>query len=207
VLIDAAGALGWQKIGSTTSCVFSLHATKPLAVGEGGFLATATSEFAERVRSRSNFGFESGQVRYPGTNAKLSEYHSAVGLAALKGWSGKMARRQALYEIYVKALDRPELSSVVSLATQSSASPNLCVKVHNGIDGRCIALMAKHGIETRRWYWPPLQRHGVFANYPKVKELTITDSVSNQLLGLPFHLKLRSRDIFRISDTLTSICR
>ncbi len=64
VLIDAAGATGHQKIGSTTSAVFSLHATKPLAVGEGGFVATARSEFADRLRTKSNFGFELGEVRY-----------------------------------------------------------------------------------------------------------------------------------------------
>jgi dTDP-4-amino-4,6-dideoxygalactose transaminase len=39
VLIDAAGVAGYQKIGPTTSAVFSLHATKPLGIGEGGFLA------------------------------------------------------------------------------------------------------------------------------------------------------------------------
>ena len=102
VLIDAAGAAGHQKIGSTTSAVFSLHATKPLAVGEGGFVATARREFAERVRAKSNFGFESGEVKYLGTNAKFSEYHAAVGMAALQGWPSRMARRKALYEAYVE---------------------------------------------------------------------------------------------------------
>jgi dTDP-4-amino-4,6-dideoxygalactose transaminase len=205
-LIDAAGAAGHQKIGSTTSAVFSLHATKPLAVGEGGFVATARSEFAGRIRAQSNFGFESGEVRYRGTNAKLSEYHAAVGLAALNGWPNRMARRQALYKVYVDALDRPELRSAVSLATHSSASPNLCVRLHNGID-RCIALLAECGIETRRWYWPPLHRHSAFADCPRVGDLTITTRLSDQLLGLPFHLDLQIEDIIRISDTLMKIIR
>ena len=110
-----SGCAGYQKIGSTTSAVFSLHATKPLAVGEGGFVATACREFADRVRTRSNFGFESGEVKYLGTNAKLSEYHAAVGMAALQGWPRRKARRQALYEAYAETLDRPELRSAVSL--------------------------------------------------------------------------------------------
>jgi dTDP-4-amino-4,6-dideoxygalactose transaminase len=206
VLIDAAGAAGHQTIGSTTSAVFSLHATKPLAVGEGGFVATARSEFAGRIRAQSNFGFKSGEVRYRGTNAKLSEYHAAVGLAALNGWPNRMARRQALYKVYVDALDRPELRSAVSLATHSSASPNLCVRLHNGID-RCIALLAECGIETRRWYWPPLHRHSAFADCPRVGDLTITTRLSDQLLGLPFHLDLQIEDIIRISDTLMKIIR
>ena len=47
VLVDAAGAIGKQGVGSTTPAVFSLHATKPLGVGEGGFVATSSSAFAE----------------------------------------------------------------------------------------------------------------------------------------------------------------
>jgi dTDP-4-amino-4,6-dideoxygalactose transaminase len=123
VLIDAAGVAGYQKIGSTTSAVFSLHATKPLGIGEGGFLATASSDVAEQVRCLSNFGFQSGQARSIGTNAKLSEYHAAVGLAAVANWPAIKAARQVVYQDYVRLLDCPELRAGVSLATGSVRAP------------------------------------------------------------------------------------
>ena len=207
MLIDAAGTTGHQKIGSTTSAVFSLHATKPLAVGEGGFVATASSEFADRLRTKSNFGFVNGGVRLGGTNAKLSEYHAAIGLAALGTWPESSARRRILYETYAEALDRPPLRSAVSLATRSSAGPNLCVRLHEGVDESCINRLAEDGIETRRRYWPPLHRHDAFADCPRADDLKSTDRVANQLLGLPFHLSLGADDIDRICDSLSKIVR
>lgn len=205
VLIDAAAAAGHQTVGAATAAVFSLHATKPLAVGEGGFVATNDADFAKRIKTASNFGFESCEVRSPGTNAKLSEYHAAVGSATLERWPEWKARRQALYDAYAKALDRPELRGRVRLVTQSSATPNLCVQFDAGIDDRCQRLLAESGIETRRWYWPPLHRHAAFAHYKRSGDLRVTDQVSDRLLGLPFHLDLEPRDIARIGDALVRV--
>jgi dTDP-4-amino-4,6-dideoxygalactose transaminase len=205
VLVDAAGAVGYQKVGLTTSAVFSLHATKPLAVGEGGFFATAAEEGARRVRTASNFGFEDGEVIHPGTNAKLSEYHAAVGLAALKAWPARAARRLAIYQAYAAALDRPDLRSAVTLATRSSASPNLCVRMHRGNVDRTVSRLAESGIETRRWYWPPLHRHPGFADLPRVGSLEVTETLADQLLGLPFHLELKPDDPARVSEALAGI--
>ncbi len=205
VLIDAAAAAGHQTAGATTAAVFSLHATKPLAAGEGGFVATNSADLAKRIKVASNFGFEAAEIRSPGTNAKLSEYHAAVGLAALGHWPEWKARRRALYESYAKALDRPELRTRVSLATKSSATPNLCVQFHSGIDARCQGLLAESGIETRRWYWPPLHRHAAFAHCQWAGELSATDQLSDRLLGLPFHLDLEPEDIARISDALVRV--
>jgi dTDP-4-amino-4,6-dideoxygalactose transaminase len=205
VLIDAAGVAGYQTIGTTTSAVFSLHATKPLGIGEGGFLATASSDLAEQARSLSNFGFQSGQARAVGTNAKLSEYHAAVGLAALATWPARKAARQALYHDYVRLLDGLELRAGVSLATGSSAGPNLSVRLRRGIDERCIRTFAEAGIETRRWYWPPLHRHAAFAHCERAGALTVTEAASNELIGLPFHLGLTPKDMLRIRDSLRKI--
>jgi dTDP-4-amino-4,6-dideoxygalactose transaminase len=205
VLIDAASSAGYQEIGSTTSAVFSLHATKPLAIGEGGFLATANRDLADKVRAKSNFGIQSGQARLIGTNAKLSEYNAAVGLAAVKTWPSRKLARQALYEAYATTLDHPELRSAVSLATRSSASPNLCVRLHGGIESRDLKILAEDGIETRRWYWPPLHHHAAFAHCERAGALTTTESISKQLLGLPFHLGLTLPEIIRIGKSLRKI--
>ena len=204
VLIDAAGAIGHQKIGSTTGAVFSLHATKPLACGEGGVVATASADLAELIKAKSNFGFRAGKSLTVGTNAKLSEYHAAVGMAALSLWSEWRAKRQAIYDAYAAALAIPELRSKITLATRSSASPHICVRFHNGLHDRHISLLSEARIETRRWYWPPLHRHPAFANY-RFGTLEATERVSDQLLGLPFHLKLKPDDILRIRDSLCLI--
>jgi hypothetical protein len=56
-----------------------------MGMGEGGFAVSSDKDWIERVRCLSNFGIDPAdfKVREAGTNAKLSEYHAAVGLAAL----------------------------------------------------------------------------------------------------------------------------
>jgi dTDP-4-amino-4,6-dideoxygalactose transaminase len=73
VLADAAAALGVQAIGRLVHWTFSLHATKPMGIGEGGLFVSADAAVTERVRRLANFGFDAGIVRLEGgTNAKLS---------------------------------------------------------------------------------------------------------------------------------------
>lgn len=202
VLIDAAGVVGRQRIGATTSAVFSLHATKPLAAGEGGFVATRDARLARRVRSRSNFGFEAGCVASIGTNAKLSEYHAAVGLAALNRWPETLRRLTSLYEAYAGALARQDLGPALQLATARAAPSNLCVRVEGRISDRHVEALSDLGIETRRWYWPPLHQHPAFRAYPVAGTLSATDLASQQLLGLPFHLSLTRDDVLRVCRAL-----
>lgn len=203
VLIDAAAVVGRQPIGRTTNAVFSLHATKPLAAGEGGVVATRDEGLARRVRSLSNFGFERGRIRSTGTNAKLSEYHAAVALAALDRWPGTLARWMALYDAYVTGLEGADPG--LRLATARDAPSNLCVRVGRGVDERLVRALAQAGIETRRWYCPPVHSHPAFDAYPRAGNLGATDRVSGQILGLPFHLALGLSDVVRVCKTLRAL--
>ena len=55
--------------------------------------ALRDSDLAQRIRRLSNYGFESGSIARAGTNAKLSEYAAAVGLAQLDRADAVMERR------------------------------------------------------------------------------------------------------------------
>ena len=97
VVIDGAASLepasadGDRLLGEIP-VVFSLHATKGLATGEGGAIACTDPARAARIGQALNFGFSgSRESRAPSTNGKMSEYHAAVGLAELDGWPVKSA--------------------------------------------------------------------------------------------------------------------
>lgn len=84
VLLDAAAAFD-DAHAAALPTVVSLHATKVLGIGEGGFLATEDGDLAQRVRQLTTYGFKgSRESRIPATNAKLSEYAGAIGLAPLR---------------------------------------------------------------------------------------------------------------------------
>lgn len=99
VLVDAAGALGNQLLGDKCHIVYSLHATKALSSIEGAMIVSHDESFIERVRRLSNFGINtgSGRIDVAGTNAKLSEYHAAVGLASLDVWGETQRARRDVW--------------------------------------------------------------------------------------------------------------
>ena len=73
VLVDAAA--GFDTLRATRiPSVVSLHATKILAAGEGGFVTTTDALLLERIRSCSNFGFCGFRnALWPAVNSKMSE--------------------------------------------------------------------------------------------------------------------------------------
>ena len=100
VVIDAAGAFGNQWQTGKATLVFSLHATKSWPRPKADSWSVGTP--AGRPRTpMCNFGINLdpqagvpvGQVDEPGTNAKLSEYHAAIGVGGLAQWP-VLARRR-----------------------------------------------------------------------------------------------------------------
>lgn len=210
VVIDAAGAFGNQGIGRTTSAVFSMHATKAFAAGEGGFVASADPEFVRKISIASNFGFdhESGEqkgVELIGSNAKLSEYHAAVAFSRLARWPDDSRRRLAVAESYAEALgglgDKVELQAGGKPWVRSV----FVIRATGGIGPATIERLGRRGVETRRWYWPPLHEHPAFAGCDRIGDLAVTRELSKQLLGIPFHPGLDEADMARICRALDEV--
>ncbi len=198
VLIDAASSLGNQPIGKRCIITFSLHATKAFGIGEGGLIVADSADFIQQVRTLSNFGFENGTIVKSGSNAKLSEYHAAVGLAQLRRWPKITQKRQTIWNIYQKYLDKATLQSM----PENHIPAILSVKVNDD-----IPIQNNPQVKTRRWYYPPLYKHPAFTDIVKISPqeddyLPITENLS--LLGLPFHTSLTEDDIIYICNNLES---
>lgn len=203
VVIDAAGAFGNQTSSAQCLTVFSLHATKALGCGEGG-IAIGPADWIQRMRTESNFGIDAGpNIEYAGTNAKMSEYHAAVALAALGQWPETAARRRRLHAFYVERL------ATVPVALQFQERPLdgiytiFPILLPPGTDpARFARNMAAAGVETRRWYHPLLPDHKAFESNQKASPLQTARNISARLIGLPFHPFLSEADIERIVDLL-----
>ena len=207
VLMDAAAAFGNQAIGRKVHVSFSMHATKPFGVGEGGLLVTRDAELAAKVRRLSDFGFANEQVLVSGTNAKLSEYAAAVGLAQWARWEALQGRRREMWARYRHCLvNLPGLQLQAGFADDAIPA-NLVVNLPVAADHAARAL-AHSGIQTRRWYCPPLQLHPAFAHCPVFssdRALPVTDHLAEQSLGLPWHNFLQDQDFEWISGVLHNV--
>lgn len=209
IVIDAAPALGFQSPAQRCYTCFSLHATKTLGVGEGGIVVTPKAVDAVTIRELSNFGFRQGAIQTAGSNAKLSEYHAAVGLAQLDRLEELVARRNHVNLTYASALQAADLPlqlqgnvgnpffSAVGLQAAPfwAAAP---VLVPPGRYDAVLAALEQAGIGWRRWYTPALHHQPVFAAAPLATEdgfLPVTETITSRIIGLPSHHFLQERDI------------
>lgn len=213
VIIDAAAGYGNQRDPGPTCAVFSLHATKPLAAGEGGFVVTRDGALAHAIRRLTNFGINLdrpadgpiGSAVATGTNAKLSEYHAAVALASLDGWPATAAARTALY---ARSVRKAQAACGDRLTLQASADDtvrSVCPYLFPDATARIRAEAACHacGIGTRRWYLPTIDSQPAFGHVVHL-DTPAADDIGNRLLGVPFYPGLADAAIDEIAAALAS---
>ena len=214
VVIDAAGAFGSQICGERITVVFSLHATKAFAAGEGGLVVSADAGYAGRVRRLSNFGIDpeaaegiatgsTGLIKHAGTNAKLSEYHAALALASLQHWEESVVRRIELHRTYLLSLAK--LGDRISLQKRSETGVYSILPIRLPAELRAAdayTYLRSRGIESRRWYCPILTAHPAFSSQPVLGPTDVSSELGDRLIALPFHLQLGEADIACVSGAL-----
>jgi len=211
VLIDAAAALGQQQVPTDLTTVFSLHATKPFGVGEGGLVMSSDTDLLMRARSLSNFGFlgTAGVVQQTGTNAKMGEYYAAVGLAQRKRWADIYERRRGVAKLYLERL-APMGNQIQLQAGIENFVPAVFPIFAAGRGAQIHSAMAAAGIQTRYWYLPLLQKHPALAHLGYGEEggaasLPACLHLEDGLVGLPFHAFLTTADVDKICGVLAEI--
>lgn len=206
IVIDAAAAFGSQWLDADDiPVVFSMHATKSLPAGEGGFIVSGDASINALVCQMSNFGINLdphagvpvGYLSSAGTNAKLSEFHAAVGLASLDNWDRQALLRQHLYQRYRTRLEQscgPELRWQTGPAP--SAPTTFCIRLGSETRRAHLEMLCRaQGIATRRWYQPLLHRHA-----PEIGKIVVlppphAEAVAADLVGLPFFIDMSDAQI------------
>ncbi|MFO1058355.1 MAG: DegT/DnrJ/EryC1/StrS family aminotransferase [Dongiaceae bacterium] len=200
VVIDAAAGFDGIAAGRCP-VVVSLHATKALGIGEGGFVAATDRALLKAIAQRANFGFWGNrETALPATNAKMSEYHAAVGLAALDGWPERRAAFAAVAAGYRRALAGSGVRLPDGLGEAWVASTMVV-----GYDGpppaALAARLAEAGIETRAWWGEGCHRAALFADAPRT-DLPVTEALARSTIGLPCHADLAAADIAAVAEAL-----
>jgi dTDP-4-amino-4,6-dideoxygalactose transaminase len=107
VIEDCAQSVGASHAGRPlgawgTASVFSFYATKVVAAGEGGMVATRSAELAERVRDLKAYDRKDfSRLRF---NYKLTDIQAAVGAVQLGRLDEFIRRRRAIARRYRSAL-------------------------------------------------------------------------------------------------------
>ncbi|MGR4866112.1 DegT/DnrJ/EryC1/StrS family aminotransferase [Caulobacter sp. LARHSG274] len=201
VLVDAAAAFDAASDASLP-IVVSLHATKVMGLGEGGFLATRDPDLARQVRRLTSFGFDgTREALCVATNAKLSEYAAAVGLAALDGWPADRLR----WFMAAQAL-RGAVAAVPQVRFQSGWgarwTTSVCVVgLPDGTADTVETVLRAEGVDTRRWWGEGCHLGAVFADCPRDR-LPNTERLARSTIGLPFAIDLTAAQVGRVAEAL-----
>jgi dTDP-4-amino-4,6-dideoxygalactose transaminase len=208
VVIDAAAGFDALTV-ARTPMVVSLHATKTVCAGEGGFVATTDADLARRVKRTANFGFFGARVaEVAGLNAKLSEYHAAVALASLDAWEVRRAEYMAAGAALRAGLEPLGCRFLEGFAERWVGST--CVlRLPPGRHAHDVAIaLGLEGIATRAWWGGGCHANPAFAQCPLVPggdSLVATRRLAGTTIGLPFYPDLGAPEIARIVAAMAAV--
>ncbi|MFW5886121.1 MAG: DegT/DnrJ/EryC1/StrS family aminotransferase [Bacteroidota bacterium] len=210
VVIDAAASFDtispnyFKKITNCVLCV-SLHATKSFGIGEGGFIIFSKNENESKYIRAINFGFYKSRDSIGNSiNGKMSEYHAAVGLAALDAWEKKRNDFIAIRYKYLEIAATYGIPEYIICGDPISLSYCLLKKPYD-LELKTIEnQLRKEKIDYRLWYERGIHKLTQFSKL-NTGDLTNSNVISESLVGIPMHLELKTDDIKIILGSLKNI--
>lgn len=194
LVFDSAHAFGCksgnQYLGGFGDAeVFSFHATKVFSTGEGGAITTNSDELADKLRLMRNFGFtDYDKTEYTGTNAKMSEFAAAYGLAHLDDLESIIEHNKYIYFTYLE-----EFSNFKELRFLNYKFPGknnyqyVVAQVTSEIRDSFVNYFHAHGILLRRYFHPGCHRMLPYSNHEQYQGLHLdnTDKISSEIVVFP----------------------
>ncbi|MFI2346449.1 DegT/DnrJ/EryC1/StrS family aminotransferase [Streptomyces sp. NPDC019443] len=206
LLYDAAPAVG-VRVGGAPVTAFgdasavSFHATKVMHTLEGGAVCTRHPEVAGAVRRLRNFGLAwAGDALEYGTNAKLNELQSAVGLLVLNALGGEISRRAVAMEVYGRLLAGiPEVHLMRPAHGVHSNHAYAVVRLRSGghpLADRVHTHLLRNGVNSKRYFGPGYRAGGTV-----MREATpVADSAAEDVLCLPLWGAIPRSALGRIAE-------
>jgi dTDP-4-amino-4,6-dideoxygalactose transaminase len=200
VVEDACQAHGAEYKGKKTGSLgdagcFSFYPVKNLgACGDGGIVTTSNSSLAEKVKLLRNYG-QSKKYYHDlvGINSRLDELQAAilrVKLSRLDDWNEK---RRRLAQLYKEILGQTDVM-LPSEKRYAKHAYHLFVIRLAGRDN-CQRFLQKGGVQTQIHYPIPVHKQKAYAAFEGTKDLSVTQTISNEILSLPLYPSLTDEEV------------
>ena len=203
VVIDAAA--GFEALlaapgtcAGSIPVTLSFQSTKVFSTGEGGAVVWSDADGLKRVARALNFGFlYKRESTSAGLNGKMSEYHAAVGLAALDGWNAMRQANRAVSDAYRAAAHASGIAERLFSAPDVASNYALVDAGSAQLAATLVTKLAKEDIESRLWYGRGLH-HEPYLFDAERDELPATDRLAPSLVGLPIACDIALADVERV---------
>lgn len=201
VIYDAAHAFG-VKINDQSvlsygdASTLSFHATKVFHTVEGGAVIFKEKDHFEKAKDLINFGIKNGfGIQHVGINAKMSEYHAAVGLVNLDEMDTVLDHRVNVFHAYREGLkDIVEMPVWYSDANFNGAYMPIKLETNDQLL-KVSNILTENKIQSRNYFSPSL--NNIFT---KNKNYGTSNSqmISKSILSLPMHFHLTQLDVKKV---------
>jgi len=200
IIEDAATNLG-TKIGNKfvgsladVTC-FSFHPRKIITTGEGGMITTNDKKLAEKCRTYKMFGKIGDEFIQEGTNYKISDILSAVGLAQLGKIEKIIRKRITMAKIYDEILSKIDFIEVQKPVPHSrhTYQSYVCYVIKHNLRDKIRKKLAENNVETQIGTYA-LHCLPAFKNCLKKGNLKNSEFLYKNSISLPLHEELRISD-------------
>ena len=197
VIEDCAQSLGARFRGRMTGSfgicsVFSFYATKVIATGEGGMVASDNEELRNRIKNLRDYDERDFyEVRY---NYKMTDIQAALGISQLNKLPGALDRRSDIAHIYEKILRNRGIAPPAVPEERRHIYYRYVITLDDNRD--FTDKMKSHHIECRRPVYKPLHAQLGFPACP------VTDDVFSRAVSIPLYPSLDDEDVERIAMAL-----
>jgi dTDP-4-amino-4,6-dideoxygalactose transaminase len=163
--------------------ITSFHATKIFHSIEGGAIFSKNKKQTEKIKSLINFGYSSnGNIDHIGTNAKLSEFHAAMGLLNLRYFKKSQSSYQDNYKYLQKNLDNNIKFQAHTLNQDWNYSYCPIVLPSENMRDHITRELTKKSIIPRSYFSPSLNT--LFDNNDKCEN---SENLAKRILCIPNH--------------------
>jgi len=210
-LEDSACSLG-AKIGddfvgkiADYSC-FSFHPRKVITTGEGGMITTDDDEIAEKCYSYKHFGAKGASFETVGTNYKLSNVLSAIGLVQMRKIEKIISKRNEKAKIYEEMISKINgiKPAYVGKNTRQTFQSYTCYVEKEGYRDKIRDALSKENIQSQIGTYA-LHLEPAYKNLKKVGDLENSKLLYENALTLPLYGALKESDQQRICHLINKI--
>lgn len=210
LVVDSAAGFGstyedGEPVGLRGDCeVFSFHATKLLAIGEGGAVRSRDPAVAATIDRLTNFGFDDqSRSTMLGTNGKLDELSSKIGTLQLAVLDDRLSVRRRVFERYREGLAGMGIG--FQPHAERSALPFVPAAFPQPAQrDRAIAALGSAAVASRRYYNPPVHLHPVFEGSSALS-MEATDDLAARIISLPMSDTLGASGVDRICAIIAGV--
>jgi perosamine synthetase len=206
IIEDSAQSLGSTFKNKHTGTFFemgcfSMYPAKVMTAGEGGFVVTNSKKLRDKLLMIRNHGMVKGyDTRILGLNLRLPEINAAIAKIQMKKLPNFLKTREKNAKLLSELLSKSKLNLPIQrknekvnwyLYTVTTPKRNLLLKKLN-----------EKGIGAASYYPTPVHKTPFYKSKTK---LPITNWAASNVLSLPIHPKVTTKNIEFISKSIFEI--